>query len=272
MCAWQQINTLRFISFKIKKAEKRNSIQIYGHPSVVFDEQESTTDFTSCHHEIKSHWKREINPKPTMESFNLLVRCLLLEDKVKKLVIYKRRGRDHSSMVYGFICLFLMTHLTTLNSSYNTSNTIQINQYVFSINHSIASINKIIFVSKRFLGRATAMELSGVQDTLVNVNVDTFFSVWPLFPCVVFVWHFSCFSCVTEVNNHYSIFHAILLNIVLILRRYVGFLLGVRLADGFYWIFGGLKRDWGFWARSLMVRCIIWVEWDYFLFFSTRSS
>lgn len=62
------------------------------------------------------------------------------------------------------------------------------------------------------------MELSGVQNTLVNVTVDTFFSVHSLFPCVVFVWHFSCFSCVTEVNNHYSIFHAISLNIVLILK------------------------------------------------------
>lgn len=68
----------------------------------------------------------------------------------------------------------------------------RINQYVFPINHSIASINKIIFVLKAFFSAFARMELSGVQDTLVNVTLDTFFSVrsfpWARIVCASLRW------------------------------------------------------------------------------------
>lgn len=131
-----------------------------------------------------------------MESFNLLVRCLLLRDKVKKLLIYKQQAGIIDQWGWACSLIVLTTHLKPLNSSYNT---FQINQYVFSINHSIASINKIIFVLKRFLGRATAMELNWV----------VFKTLWLMWLCIHFSLSSRCshalFSCGISVVSLVSL-------------------------------------------------------------------
>jgi hypothetical protein len=94
MCTRQQINTLRFI--RSPKLEKEIQYEFMD-TSIGRFSTNRNQQLTLLLATMKT--AREINPKTTMESFNLLVRCLLLRDKVKKLVIYKRRWGDHSSVV-----------------------------------------------------------------------------------------------------------------------------------------------------------------------------
>lgn len=118
MCTRQQINTLRFISFTKNWKKKFNTNLWTSIGRFISTNRNQQLTLLLATMKIT----REINPKTTMESFNLLVRCLLLGDKVKKLVIYKRRvcGGIIHQWCRDSVPTVLTTHLTTLNSSYNT--------------------------------------------------------------------------------------------------------------------------------------------------------